>query len=141
MPPVPSLSHVMTPFPYSIEADQRVSEARALMHEHGVRHLPVTSDGRLIGVVTDRDIGVWVGPDPIPPEQDHPLRAFSVLDAYTVDLHTPLDHVLLTMADRHIGSALVTKKDKLVGIFTSTDACRVFGEYLRRERPTGQDIA
>ena len=33
-------------------------------------------------------------------------------------------------------SALVLKADKLVGIFTSTDACRRFAEFLRREAPS-----
>jgi hypothetical protein len=35
------------------------------------------------------------------------------------------------MAAGHIGSALVTKHDRLVGIFTATDACRTFARHLR----------
>jgi hypothetical protein len=35
------------------------------------------------------------------------------------------------MAERHIGSALVTKHGKLVGMFTSTDACRALVQVLR----------
>jgi CBS domain-containing protein len=34
------------------------------------------------------------------------------------------------MAEHHIGSAVVTKNDKLVGIFTVTDACRALAEIL-----------
>jgi CBS domain-containing protein len=34
------------------------------------------------------------------------------------------------MAEDHIGSAIVTKNDKLVGIFTVTDACRALAEVL-----------
>jgi CBS domain-containing protein len=34
------------------------------------------------------------------------------------------------MAEHHIGSAIVTKNDKLVGIFTVTDACRALAEVL-----------
>ena len=138
---IPLVSQVMTPFPYSIDWEQRVSEARALMVEHDVRHLPVTSSGKLVGVITDREIGLFVGPDPIPEEEDLEVRALSVLKPYKVDLHTPLDTVLLEMADRHIGSALITKKGKLVGVFTSTDACRAFGMHLREQRPAGDDAA
>jgi acetoin utilization protein AcuB len=141
MPVIPPVSQVMTPFPYSVDWEQKVSEARALMVEHDVRHLPVTSSGKLVGVITDRDIGLAVGPDPIPPAQDLQIRALSVLKPYKVDLHTPLDKVLLEMADRHIGSALITKKGKLVGVFTSTDACRAFGTHLREQRPTGDHAA
>ena len=36
------------------------------------------------------------------------------------------DRVLLHMADEHIGCALVVKDGRLAGIFTTTDACRVF---------------
>jgi CBS domain-containing protein len=38
--------------------------------------------------------------------------------------------VARTMAEHRIGSAIVTKHDKLVGIFTVTDACRALAEVL-----------
>ena len=62
MQELPTLTHCMTPFPYSIDIERPVSAARALMREHGVRHLPVTDDGALAGVVSDRDLGLAVGP-------------------------------------------------------------------------------
>jgi len=136
---IPAVSRVMTTFPYAVEFDAPVSEARAIMREHSVRHLPVLRDGQLAGVVSDRDIGLAVGPDPIPSKQDLWVHAIMIPDAYAVDLHTPLDQVLLEMADQHIGCALITRKHKLVGIFTATDACRYFGQYLQGEDPTGND--
>jgi CBS domain-containing protein len=39
------------------------------------------------------------------------------------------------MADRHVGSALVTRGDKLVGIFTTTDACRALVRVLQELHP------
>jgi hypothetical protein len=54
-----------------------------------------------------------------------------------VDSSDPLDHVLEHMAAKHIGSALVTKHGHLVGIFTATDACRVFCRHLWLLRPPG----
>jgi len=50
-----------------------------------------------------------------------------------------LDHVLMEMADRHIGSVLVVREKRLAGIFTVTDACRRFGEFLRATFPPGDD--
>jgi len=138
---IPVVSHVMTTFPYSIDEADKVSQARGLMREHEVRHLPVTRGGRLVGVISDRDIGLAVGPDPIPESQDLLVRALSTPHPYQVDLHTPLDEVLLEMAERHIGCALVTRQQKLVGIFTATDACRFFGQYLRDERSSDGDDA
>ena len=58
-----------------------------------------------------------------------------VEDAYTVEHDTALDDVLDYMSNHRIGSALVTRHGKLVGIFTATDACREFAEYLRRTYP------
>ena len=43
---------------------------------------------------------------------------------------TPVAIVARTMAEHHIGSALVTKDGKLVGIFTVTDACRALARIL-----------
>ena len=141
MSEIPSVGHVMTAFPHSIDLEQKVSEARELMEVHGVRHLPVTSGRKLVGVITDRDIGLAVGPDPIPEDQDLLVRALAIPDPYQVDFHAPLDHVLIEMADRHIGSALVTHHHRLAGIFTTTDACRLFGALLRSSRPEGNDAA
>ena len=41
-----------------------------------------------------------------------------------------LEHVAATTAERHVGSALVTRGGKLVGIFTATDACRALARVL-----------
>jgi acetoin utilization protein AcuB len=52
------------------------------------------------------------------------------LDAYEVEDDTPLDVVAREMAERQIGSALVVRHGKLVGILTSTDVCRLLAELL-----------
>ena len=67
------------------------------------------------------------------------VRDLYMADPYIVSIDEPLDKVLLTMAERHIGSAIVTKAGKLVGIFTSVDACRIFGEYLQDRFPHSMD--
>jgi acetoin utilization protein AcuB len=68
------------------------------------------------------------------------VRDLYMTDPYIVSVDEPLDAVLLTMAERHIGSAIVVKADKLVGMFTSVDACRTFGKFLREYfTPSGGD--
>ena len=66
-----------------------------------------------------------------------------VSDAYIVDLDTRLDEVLAHMAEHHLGSAIITREGKLVGVFTTTDACRHFAEHLREQfrRSGGGDAA
>jgi acetoin utilization protein AcuB len=53
-----------------------------------------------------------------------------VKDCYVVDIATPLAAVLRHMAAERIGSAVVTRKGKLAGVFTANDACRAFADYL-----------
>jgi len=136
MKSMPRVKSTMTPFPYSIEVDRDVNAARDLMWEHQIRHLPVTEGGDLIGVVSERDIGLLLAvrrdTDPV----DVRVRETYTPEPYVVDLETPLDRVLAHMAEHQLGSALVTRHEKLVGIFTVTDACGAFAEHLREWFPT-----
>jgi CBS domain-containing protein len=96
----------------------------------------VTDRGQLAGVLTDRDIKLALGPDlGSPPERELAVRDVFQPDTYVVDAGTTLYQVASTMADRHVGSALVTRGDKLVGIFTTTDACRALARVLQELHP------
>lgn len=122
----------MAPFASSIDVDAPIEEARKFMQQHNIRHLPVTEGGELVGLLSDRDIKLYLGPDmDYPKVSETKVRDVYHQDPYVVDLNEPLDIVLLTRAKKHIGSALVTREGKLTGVFTVTDACRSFAEYLR----------
>ena len=133
----------MTPFPYSVDVMASVEEAQAFMRRHHIRHLPVTVDGTLSGMISDRDIKLLLGPDfAYPDASELTVGSAMVQEAYAVDLETRLDVVLAHMADHHLGCALVTRKGKLAGIFTVTDACRQFSDLLRSEyRRSGGNAA
>jgi acetoin utilization protein AcuB len=135
------IKSVMTPFPHWIDAEEPLLAARDVMQEMGVRHLPVKEDGQLTSIVTDRDIKFVLDPRlGMPPREALRVRDVAVFQAYVVDLNTPLSRVLIEMAERRIGSALITRNGDLCGIFTSTDACREFGmELARREGSDGGD--
>lgn len=139
MKKMPRVKSVMTPFPFAIERDAGVNEARDLMWEHEIRHLPVRDEGEFVGVVSERDIGLVLASRP----QDDPahitIREVYTPNPYTVDLNVPLDQVLSHMAAEHIGSALVTREEKLVGVFTVTDACAAFADHLRESYPEPPD--
>ncbi len=121
----------MTPFPYSIDADAPLEDAHELLREHKFRHLPVTSGGVISGVLTDRDIQLILAPGfERPDEHELKVRDAFIEAACVVSASTPVGKVARLMADRHTGSAIVTKHDKLVGIFTVTDACRALAEVL-----------
>lgn len=131
MKTMPQLKTLMTPFPYSVDIDAPVDEARELMEAHQIHHLPVTDGHALVGLVTDRELRA--GADTESTVENDALKVRSIYTAQTqiVDLNEPLDTVLLKMAKRRIDSVLVTRKGNLAGVFTSTDVCRSFGEYLR----------
>lgn len=144
MQSIPLVRSVMTPFPYVIDVDDSLLKARSLMIEHEIRHLPVQRDGELVGILTDRDLKRALDPDLGMPAKDELfVNDVYVADAYVVDGGEPLDVVLAHLAEHHIGSALVTKHQKLVGILTATDACRLFCEHLRSlfPRGSGTDVA
>ncbi len=135
---IPTIKSVMTPFPYSIGLDRPLAEALEMMREHGFRHLPVVDGSKLVGVLSERLLGeiaerarTSTGPLRV---RDAPMAK-----AYVASLDERLDNVVLAMADRHLGSALVVRNRQVVGIFTSTDACRYLGEILRSEFPVGGD--
>lgn len=132
-PAIPAIEAVMTPLPVSVGIDSRITEARELLAEHDIRHLPVTDGGEIVGVVTQRDIGLAIDPEGDNPfDPDLRVRTVFMPDAYVVPPEIPLDQVVDEMARRRIGSALVAREGKLLGIFTATDACRLYGETLRR---------
>jgi acetoin utilization protein AcuB len=140
---IPAIKAVMTAFPYSIDIGAPVSEALAYMDEHDMRHLPVTRDDQLMGVLTQRDIKLYLAQA----DTDRELDSISISEIhmdkpYVVDLDQRLDTVLLEMVERHVNSALVTRHGRLAGVFTTTDACRTFAEHLREQfSPPGGDEA
>ncbi len=132
MKKIPSIKTAMTAFPYSVQPGASLHQAIEFMRTHNIRHLPVADHGELMGLVSDRDIKLVLGPDFAYPDPDK-LTVGDVMraDTYTVDLDERLDNVLAHMAEHHIGSAVVTRHGKLAGMFTQSDACREFAEYLR----------
>lgn len=127
----PKLKNAMTPFPYSVDAEAPLDAAVEFMRRHKIRHLPVTAKGALTSIVSDRDIKLVLGPDfASPSSRELKVRDAMVKDCYIVDLATPLAAVLRHMAMQRIGSAVVTRRGKLAGVFTASDACRTFADYL-----------
>jgi acetoin utilization protein AcuB len=141
---IPSIGSVMTPFPHVVQVDQSVLVARALMVEHQVRHLPVKDGNTLVGVLTDRDLKRALDPSlGLPPKEELFVRDVFVADVYVVDMSEPLDRVLDHLSSQHLGSVLVTRHGRLAGVFTLTDAARIFCQHLRSLFPGrgGNDVA
>jgi acetoin utilization protein AcuB len=130
MKSVPTISRYMTMAPHSIGADQSLATARDFMKHHGIRHLPVLAAGKLVGILSDRDIKTALGFQGVNPIITR-VEEIALEDAYTVSTTAKLDEVAATMADKRIGSALVVDNQHLVGIFTATDAMKALADLLR----------
>ena len=128
---MPAISRYMTAHPYTIERTATMAEAHRLMRAHLVRHLPVLDQGKLVGIVTQRDLYL------LETIADFDLESVPVGEAMTeqpfsVTSDAPLDEVVTTMSDKRYGSAIVLGRHGVEGIFTGTDACRALAEVLAR---------
>ncbi len=135
MAQAPRVSEFMTTFPDAIEADAAVLEARKLMLHRKVRHLPVVRGGELVGMVSDRDIKLMLGPEfDYPDPHEVSVADVMVEDPYAVDEDDLMVAVLRHMVEAHIGAVLVTRAGRLAGIFTAMDACRHLADRLEAPR-------
>lgn len=129
-----TIRDVMTPQPHSIHTKETLEQAQQLMSMYHIRHLPVMSPlnaSRVIGIISDRDLKAVRG---IPGVNPAKVLVESVYhrNPYVVEGETPLSDVTSMMSDRHYGSAIIIDRGKLVGIFTTVDACRVLTYLLRK---------
>ncbi len=134
------ISKYMHPTPYCVGQAEPLNTAHALMREHGIRHLPVLDAARLVGVVSERDLALlerFAGVDPATFRIAKAMRT----DPLTVPPDAPIDDVARQMAERKSGSAIVVDGDRVVGVFTTTDALRALSHVLagasRRRREAG----
>ncbi len=129
MKSIPTVQKYMTVLPHTIGADQSLSKADQMMSELRVRHLPVLDGGKLVGILTDRDVRLVESFRDVDPEK------VSVQEAYTPDPfvttpNTPLNQVCSEMAAHKFGCALVVDNHKLVGIFTWVDALKAMDHLM-----------
>jgi acetoin utilization protein AcuB len=124
------IQSLMSLCPHAIGLEQDIAVARQMMRGHKIHHLPVQSGGRIVGVISDRDIRYASGWTKA--SDSHLLVAdVYVPEPYMVEPNTKVRDVLTHMVAEHIGCAIVAlHKEKLVGIFTVTDACRYLAQLL-----------
>jgi acetoin utilization protein AcuB len=137
--------------PVTISPDASFFEARALIHEKGIRHLPVVDkNNHLVGIVTDRDIREAAPSDATllsVQELNYllgKLKVGSIMTPkeklITITPDTIIEEAVQLMHDHKIGCLPVIEGEKLYGIFTGTDALAhfvdIFGVKVRGTRLT-----
>src|SRR5437667_11924164 len=113
---IPYVGSVMTPFPYFVDTDDEVAEVERLMDEHQIRHIPVQQDGRVVGIVSERDLYHLLDRFLLNIDKAR-LGAGDILlgETYIVSSDTPVNEVTLERAKRTHGCALVLQREALAG--------------------------
>ncbi len=128
--PIPTIQKYMTTTPHTVRPDLTIAAADKIMHENRIRHLPVLNGGQLVGLLSQRDIRL------IESFKDVDIKTVQVVEAMSQDVfevspNASLDEVVLTMAAKKYGSAVVTQNSHVVGIFTAVDALQALAELLQ----------
>ena len=126
---MPVVSKFMTSLPHTVGVDVSLEKAEKMMNELRVRHLPVLDGGKLVGIVSDRDIKM------VETFKDVDISKVKVSDAFTPDPYitkpdSKIDEVAEYMANHKYSCVLVVDNHKLVGIFTWVDALHAMKELL-----------
>ncbi len=127
----PPIRKFMTAQPYWIHAGEKLTTAQEMMSRHRIRHLPVMDSNKVIGILSERDIKLIAGLDGIDPAQ---LVVMDVCHGhpYVVGPEALVREVAEVMASKRYGSAIVMQGSKLVGIFTTVDACRALASVIEK---------
>jgi acetoin utilization protein AcuB len=125
-----AIENFMTGSVHTIGTKSPLTEAHRLMNNHAIRHLPVLEGGRLVGMLSQRDLHLIETLKDVVPKEVLVEEAMSQ-DAYTVAPEAPLEDVAREMALHKYGSAVIVRGREVLGIFTTTDALRALDTVLR----------
>lgn len=129
----------MTADPYTIESDAPITEVIALMHEKNLRRIPVTENGKAVGIITNTDI------QRVSPTESTSLSVYEinyllsktyVRDAMSKNLITIttenlLEEAAVIMRDNKISSLVVVGEESNVqGIITESNIFDAFIDLL-----------
>ena len=115
-----SVRDVMTPGVRSVSPSQSLAEAAEVMKGEDVGSVPVVEEGRLAGIVTDRDIVIRAVADRRDP-QTVKVDEVASRDLVTVEPEQDLDEALALMARHQVRRLPVVERGQLVGMLAQAD--------------------
>ncbi len=133
------LSKRMTPNPIIVSPTTTVIDAAELMRTNNIRRLPVVENGKLVGIVTDRDLR-QVSASPATSlsiyELNYLLAKMMVKDVMqkkviTIQEEATIEEAALLMYNNKIGGLVVVNdQNKVSGIITETDIFKLFVDVM-----------
>ncbi len=130
---------IMTTAVVTIAPGATLEQVWEVMHARNIRHLPVVDGGRLVGVITDRDIHSATSALGLKPSNPAAL----VRDAMTRDVKTahpldPVEDAARTMRALKIGCLPVLDGETLAGIITGIDLLDALLRLTGVDQPSGR---
>jgi acetoin utilization protein AcuB len=121
------------------------ADALALCREKRIRHLPVLEQGRLAGIVSDRDLRS-AAPSLGDPGRAEALQSLQISDIMTRDVVTthpgdPIEEAANRMREKRIGCLPVVEDGDLVGILTSSDVMEALVQLTGAHEPGSRLVA
>ncbi len=121
-----SIEAIMSTNLITLSPSATLAEARTLMHDNRIHHIPVLNDDKLVGLVTLTN--VLAATDSFLRDPQNRIHANEirveeamVRDVATVEVHASLRHAALFIEKHKIGCLPVMDDEQLVGIITDTD--------------------
>ncbi len=136
-----TVADIMTANPTTVSPRNAIRTAINLMREGGYRRLPVVDRGRLVGIITDRDLRRAANSPFVVREQwydnfilDHiEVGSCMTPNPLTIEPSTPIAEATRLMRNHKIGGLPVVADGQLVGIITETDLLDFLIELLTGE--------
>ena len=125
---------VMTRDPHSVCTKTTAAALVQHFHERRFRHFLVVEDGRLVGVISDRDVIRLFGLDDFP--ERNALEALTAgelmsTDLVTVEPETSLVEAVRLIVENGISCLPVVRDGRAIGILTTTDLYLALEQLLR----------
>lgn len=145
------VSDIMTSKVFTVEQHDLIDRVFFLIHYEKIRHVPVVEKGKVIGIVSDRDLYKVLGPK----NNSNVIEGNSELHVVhkkvqnimrrgviTIQADEYVSEAAALMANNRIGALPVVDKDnKLQGILSSTDILRVFAKIEKASEEREKRIA
>ena len=129
----------MTTEPCTVDEELTLADALDRMQANNIRHLLVSRNGRMVGLLSSRDVMFAVSFEHIEAKK-LPVRDAMVRKVYSVQKGHDLAEVAFQMELHRYGCAVVLEDDTVVGVFTTTDALHALRQALvGHEVPAASD--